>query len=238
MTNTPGLLPKSCRDELARAMLIPDRQKRLAAIDKARERAAYTHPQLFKENTHMSVKLKDVRLAFPNLFVPKAFEAGGKADFNGAFLLPKDHPQIAEIKQAMKEAAKEKWGAKAQDTYALLEKQGKLAMRDGDTKPDLDGYEGHMFINARNKTKPTVVDKDKSELSESSGKPYAGCFVNVILEFWAQDNQYGKRINASLGGVQFLRDGDAFSGGRPASADDFDDLDAGGAGSSAADDPW
>ncbi|EOA7521129.1 ssDNA-binding protein, partial [Escherichia coli] len=37
----------------------------------------------------------------------------------------------------------------------------------------------------------------------------------------------GKRINASLGGVQFLRDGDAFAGGGVASADDFDDISEG-----------
>ena len=65
MTKTPGLLPRDCRDELARAMLIPDRNKRLDAIDKARERAAYNHPSLFKtETNNVQVKLKNVRLAF------------------------------------------------------------------------------------------------------------------------------------------------------------------------------
>jgi len=30
---------------------------------------------------------------------------------------------------------------------------------------------------------------------------------------WAQNNQYGKRINAQLDGVQFVRDGDPFGDG-------------------------
>ncbi|EAA6845047.1 DUF2815 domain-containing protein, partial [Salmonella enterica subsp. enterica] len=38
---------------------------------------------------------------------------------------------------------------------------------------------------------------------------------------------FGKRVNASLSGVQFLRDGDAFTGGQPASADEFDDISEG-----------
>ncbi|MDQ9777799.1 DUF2815 family protein, partial [Acinetobacter baumannii] len=45
-------------------------------------------------------------------------------------------------------------------------------------------------------------------------------------ELWCQDNNYGKRINASLRGVQFLKDGEAFAGGGIASEDDFEDLSA------------
>lgn len=49
--------------------------------------------------------------------------------------------------------------------------------------------------------------------------------MNASIELWAQDNkQFGKRINAQLRGVQFLRDGDAFAAGSPASEDEFEDL--------------
>lgn len=171
----------------------------------------------------MKVHLKNVRLAFPNLFKPtKGANNEGEPAFNAAFLLPKDHPQLAEIRDAMKAVAKEKWAGKSKEMYDLIEKRDHLALHDGDLKANLSGYEGNYYINARNKTRPTVVDRDRSPLSETDGKPYSGCYVNVILEFWAQDNQYGKKINASLGGVQFAKDGDAFSGGRSASADEFD----------------
>ncbi|MDE9571706.1 ssDNA-binding protein, partial [Xenorhabdus bovienii] len=43
---------------------------------------------------------------------------------------------------------------------------------------------------------------------------------------FAYDNN-GKGISASLGGVQFYRDGDAFAGGGVASVDEFDDLSEG-----------
>ena len=75
--------------------------------------------------------------------------------------------------------------------------------------------------------RPLVIDADKSPLTEQDGKPYSGCYVNASIELWAQDNNYGKRVNASLSGVQFFRDGDAFAGGRAADVDDFDDVTAG-----------
>jgi len=69
-----------------------------------------------------------------------------------------------------------------------------------------------------------VIDGDKTILKEESGRPYSGCYVNANIEVWAQDNSFGKRINAQLKGVQFYRDGDAFSGSAPSSPDEFDDV--------------
>jgi len=78
-------------------------------------------------------------------------------------------------------------------------------------------------VSARSKTRPTVLNRDKTPVAEADGVLYGGCYVNALLDVWAQDNAFGKRINATLKGVQFVRDGDAFGGGAPASADDFPD---------------
>ncbi len=61
-------------------------------------------------------------------------------------------------------------------------------------------------------------------MAEEDGVIYAGCYVNASIEIWAQDNQYGKAIRATLRGVQFFRDGDAFTANNVAAADEFDDL--------------
>jgi len=239
MTKTPGLLPQSCRDELARAMLIPDRNQRLDAIDKARERAAYNNPSLFKETSSMQVKLKNVRLAFGDgLWEAKTVQGEGKPAFSCSFLLTPDHPQLEEIRDAMKAVAKEKWGAKAQEVYGLLSKQDRLALHDGDNKANYDGYPGNFFISARNAARPTVVNKDRSALTQSDGVVYSGCYVNAIVDFWAMDNKYGKRLCCSLSGVQFYADGDSFSGATMATADDFDDLGADAGASGAKADAW
>ena len=79
-------------------------------------------------------------------------------------------------------------------------------------------------MSARSKTKIMVADRDKSPLSAQDGKPYAGCYVDASIELWAQDNNFGKRVNATLRWVQFRRDGDAFAGSAPATDDELDDL--------------
>ena len=45
-----------------------------------------------------------------------------------------------------------------------------------------------------------------------------------VIRLWWQDNQFGKRINASLEVVRFRKDGEAF-GAAPVSADVLDDID-------------
>lgn len=177
-----------------------------------------------------TVHLKNVRLGFPQLFEAKQVNGEGTPAFSGSFILAPNHPAIKEIEAAMAEVAKAKWGEKAEGVIKTLKASDKMALHDGDTKADYEGYAGNMFINARSKTRPTVVDLDRSPLTQEDGRPYAGCYVNAIIELWAQSNDYGKRVNASLKGVQFYKDGDAFAGGGVANADDFDDLsDQGGA---------
>ncbi|MDC9591893.1 DUF2815 family protein, partial [Xenorhabdus sp. XENO-10] len=98
--------------------------------------------------------------------------------------------------------------------------------RDGDDKSDYDGYAGCMFISASNKARPLVIDRDRTPLTAQDGRPYSGCYVNATISIFAYENN-GKGISASLSGVQFLRDGDAFAGGGVASVDDFDDISEG-----------
>lgn len=176
----------------------------------------------------MKVKLNDVRLAFPQLFEAKAVNDGAEK-FSAAFLFAPDHGAATVIKKAMAEVAKVKWGEKAAEVYKGLQANDRLALHDGDKKADYGGYAGQLFINASNDLRPLVIDGNKRPLQASDGKVYAGCYVNASIELWAQDNRYGKRINASLLGVQFLRDGERLAGGSVATEDDFEALpDAGG----------
>lgn len=173
----------------------------------------------------MKVHLKDVRISFANIFEAKQVQGQGDAKFSAAFIFPKTHPQKAEIERSMVEAAKEKWGeAKYMDVLKSLKASDKLCVHDGDSKPDTDAYAGNLFINASNKVRPLVIDGNRSPLTATDGKPYSGCYVNAIVEVWPQDNQFGKRINASLLGVQFVRDGERLSGGGVAAADDFEPI--------------
>ena len=169
------------------------------------------------------VILKDVRLSFAQIFRAKAFnddDDGGTPKFNCSFLIDKvkGKPAIDTVKAAIREVARAKWG----DDIPKL-KPDKFCLRDGDNE-EWDGYAGCMYVSASNARRPTIVDRDRRALSEDDGRAYSGCYVNAVIRVWAQDNKWGKRINASLEAIQFVRHGEAF-GARPVDAEEaFDDL--------------
>lgn len=174
----------------------------------------------------MKIKLNNVRLSFAELFEAKTVNGEGKPAYSASFLISPKDPQVALINAAIDSVAQDKYGAKAEANLKIMRTADKVCLHSGDLKANYAGFEGMLYINARNTMPPIVIDVDRSELSSRHGKPYSGCYVNVSLELWPQDNNYGKRINATLLGVQFFKDGESFAGGSAASIDDFDDLSA------------
>lgn len=153
----------------------------------------------------MQIKLTNVRLSFPDLFVPKAVQPGAEPKYSASFLLDKtnDAAQIDAIRKAMFGVATEKWGTKIPPSL-------KKCLHEGSEKT-YDGYgPENMFLSASATVRPAVIDRNRAPLAKDDGRPYAGCLVNVVVRLWAQDNQFGKRINAQLQGVQFAGEGEAF----------------------------
>jgi len=168
----------------------------------------------------MNVTLNNVRLSFPALWeARKGPDANSKASYQAAFILDKKEnaKDIEAVKAAIATVTKEVFKGK---------QPPKIALRDGSEKPDIDGYgSGVMFINARSDRRPHVVGRKKEPLTADDGIPYAGCYVNAVIRLWGQDNQYGKRINAQLWGVQFVKKGDAFGDVEIDVSDEFKTLD-------------
>jgi hypothetical protein len=170
------------------------------------------------------IKLNNVRLSFPRLFEAKAFREGQTPRFEGTFLLdPSNKAHAKSIKLIEKTAAeigKEKWGKK-------LPKKLEFCFGDAEENDKTyDGYEGMFYISTSQPAtqgRPTIVDRDRSALTAEDGRPYAGCYVNTNITLWTQDNEFGKRINANLRIVQFVKDGEAF-GVKPADAEEEMDV--------------
>lgn len=184
----------------------------------------------------MKITVKNVRLAFPHLFTPKAVGEDGKKYFKAAFPIEPDSATHKQIKEAMIAAAKEKWDEKAATIFKKLKEDRKLCFEEKSPSNDsgevYNGFEGMYVLNAtRNASRGRVTlvgrDPKKGPLAEEDGVLYGGCYVNAIVDVWAQDNtsdRGGKRINCELLGVQFVKDGEAFGGGAAASVDDFEVL--------------
>lgn len=166
----------------------------------------------------MKITLKNVRLSFPNLWKPKSIN-GSDPKFGASFLLSKenDADQITALREACKSIAKEQWPDGIPKGVVFCVKDG--------TDKDYDGYgEGVIYVSANSDKRPSVVDRDRTTLVEEDGRPYAGCIVNASIRLWVQSNTYGKRVNAQLQGIQFVKDGDSF-GEKPFNADEeFEDL--------------
>jgi hypothetical protein len=166
----------------------------------------------------MKIKLNNVRLSFPSIWRKSVYN-GEETKFEATFLIDKktQGDKVKEIEAAIATMIKENLkGAKLGDD--------KKCLKDGDDF-EYAGYAGHMSIKASSTKRPLVIDRDKSSLTEEDGRIYAGCRVNATIELWAQNNTYGKRINANLLAVQFYKDDEPFADGQKASIDDFDAFD-------------
>jgi hypothetical protein len=179
------------------------------------------------------ILLKHVRLSFPDLFEAVQFEGKGNFSYRASFLIDKDSENDKLIRAAIQRTAIAKWGDKAK---LIIEGNGDVAGIKGNSKQycyisgDMkayDGYAGKMVISAsrpKDKGRPLVLRKNsKTEtLGAEDGVIYGGCFVNAKVSTWAQDNKFGQGMRATLIGVQFAADGDAFGGAPPATADGFE----------------
>lgn len=179
--------------------------------------------------TPQRIVIPEARLAFADrVFEAKPFQGVGKATYGFTLLIPESNTElIARLIAEEDRIAKEKWGAKAADIMTVIRANNRHAVKPGALKANYDGFEGHYFISCTSEKRPTVVNRDRTVLTSADGVIYSGCYVLAHVSFWAQDNNWGRQINAEGTGLQFLRDGDAFSGGAaPSSVDDFANLGA------------
>lgn len=161
------------------------------------------------------ITLPNVRLSFPHLFTAHAMEESQEPKFGATFIFNNDeHGALLDRIDAII------------DRLALDEFKKKISfkrcLRDGNEKSELEGYgDGTTFLTASNKARPGVVDRRLNPITEADGIIYAGCFVNATIRLWVQNNQWGKRVNAQLRAVQFVKDGPSFGAGPVDAAQEF-----------------
>jgi hypothetical protein len=156
----------------------------------------------------------EFRVSFPAIFKPKAFD-NQEAKYSLVMLFDKKE-DLKSLKKAALMAAEEKWGP----DKAKWPKPLRMPFRDGDTRSEMQGYPGTIFVSASSKTQPGLVDQRLQRiLSEQDF--YAGCYARAEIIAFAYDTKGNKGISFSLQNVQKLRDGDSFSG-RKKAEDVFD----------------
>lgn len=169
-----------------------------------------------------SIFIKNVRLSYPHLDKPSSFtDRDGKASrptYRATFLIPK----TAEYRPLI-EALRERIAKVMSDKKIERLAADRKCLRDGDLteKPE---DRGMWILSANEKDPPILRDRRRNRVrTEDAGKLfYGGCWVHGLVKMWGQSNEFGKRVNANLVAVQFVRDDKAFGTGR-ITEDDIDD---------------
>lgn len=195
----------------------------------------------------LELRLDNARIGFAQgLFKKSAFEEGQIEKYGSDFIvtpetkvlkLAGDKWVATTLGAAQAEVATEAFKgdkAKAKSWFEDLTANQK-SVRDGNKKKDKagevrDGYAGNLYVSAKNTTRPTTLNRDRTPVTEEDGVIYSGCYVNARISLYANTDPKRKGVFASLGGVQFNADGDSFGGARVAQASEFDVVEGADAG--------
>lgn len=175
------------------------------------------------------------RLSFPNLFTPRVANDQAAPKYSATLLIPKtDTDTVARVQAAIDAAVQDGIERRIFKQEIDPSRSKYPPLRDGDTPKDDgsargDEFAGHWFIAAKAGTqrKPFVVDQQLQPIIDESDI-YAGCYVNMAVQFFAYENSGNKGISASLVGIQFAKDGERL-GGPALEADDVFTVIGGGA---------
>lgn len=151
------------------------------------------------------IRVDNVIASYPHLDKPWAKNETDRKKFSITGLAPKE--THAEAKSLLVDEI---------NKLLVSSKIGKLAgehkfVRNGDDSGK-DENEGKWVIkcseNPERRPSVRTTRGTLMEIEDIAETVYPGCIVNILLRPWAQNNQHGKKINANLIGVQFVRDGE------------------------------
>jgi len=151
--------------------------------------------------------IKNVRVDW--LFV---FEPNKDDKYSACIIIPKNHPQLAEITAAI-DKAKALGISKGTFTDAHTKSATfKECLRDGDEEIETEErpkhYADSKFFNANNKSKPGVVGPDLSPFVDKD-QLYSGCYCNVDIGFFPYNHpKGGKGVGAGLNNIMLVREGE------------------------------
>ncbi len=169
----------------------------------------------------MKIKLKNVRISFPDIFKPSAkFNK-----FGAQFRFNEDSGYKALLEDTIDQQGTETWGTKwPAIKKSLIAKEKLFSVRSGAEKD----YDEHYFITAHNAVRPEVGGLAAEPITADDRLIYAGCYVDAILGVSAyQHDTYGPVVSVKLLGVQFRKDGKPLGGGERATKADFEEIHAG-----------
>jgi len=167
------------------------------------------------------IVLKNVMASYVAVLAPKKKMNSDETEYSMQVVIPKNHPQAKELRDTIVALAKEAFPKISPKTLSL-------GLRDADEEGRSENdsrMKGMLFLNARSKDKPQVVDR-KLRVVTDDDDFYSGCTCNVSLSLFTYDKAGNRGVGAGLGNIQVTERGDRLDG-RKSALDEFDRLDDG-----------
>ena len=171
----------------------------------------------------ISMVVGEVRFSYLHVFEPWSAD-GTSENFTASLLIDKKDTALVSrindaIKQAYEAAVTETWGGKRPPLKNVS------PLRDGD-EPKNDGtdrgesYAGRWFLNAKSKSQPGVVDRNKQPIIEKD-EFYSGCYGYASIAFRGYLNNGKMGISVYLNNLLKSKDGEPLGNAKTDAASDF-----------------
>jgi hypothetical protein len=180
------------------------------------------------------IQMTNVRLSFPKLIEAVAPNTPPNAakKFGADLIMAPNHPDYARFMAEVGQGATAAWKEQAGPILQMLQNDRRLRCWGNgnekikkDTLKPYNGYEGMIYLTtSMNEDRPPIMIRadgtecdngNTMERTALARKLYGGCYVNVAVSPWIQDNQFGRAVRCNLVAVQFAKDGEPFGEGTP-----------------------
>lgn len=149
----------------------------------------------------------------------ESMNEGGAAQYSVSLLFKKKQDLTA-LRKAVATAAIEKFGTGAIKDGVLTSKYKDPFREADDMENPIPGYSGGVFITAKSKTKPGIVDTDLEQITDPMDF-YPGCVCRASIVPFAFDKKGSKGVTFLLNNLQKIKEGDRLDG-RKRAEDEFD----------------
>lgn len=165
------------------------------------------------------------RISYVHVKEATAFNGEGDPKYDVTLLIPKDHPDVKKVKEAINNVYKANKESVFNGTPLTSPKMWN-PLRNGEEwleeHPEAKEYEGCYFLKASSKSRPAVFDADKQEILDLD-EVYSGCYCRASIKAYAFNNK-SKGIGFFLNSLMKTKDGERL-GGVDVDPDDFDEED-------------
>lgn len=152
-----------------------------------------------KKNPFKEMTLWDVILSYPDLHEPKPYK--GNIRYRTDVLLDEDHPQLGDLRAAIKKVKTEAWGPdKSEWPEPTANAGNRPLLFDGNEREDQKGYKDRMYIMPFTQTPVAVVGPNGKEFNPQMVK--GGMFSNVAIRISAWERDGDEGVSIYLQGVQ------------------------------------